>query len=214
MTTLMHKAALTVAGAVFAGGMVAGPTGALAAPQTSSPLIADRDQVKGERQLEVRYQAQSNYYYCGPAAVRNALTAMDKDVSQDDLAREMGTTERGTDSAHDITEVLNKRVGKKVYRTVEVPGRSADRAETDRLRADIVRAVDEGRSVVANVAGTAVDLSGQTHSFEGGHYISVTGYRDGGAQAKIADSADPVKAEYWINTEALADWVATRGYSA
>ncbi|MFG2063377.1 C39 family peptidase [Micromonospora sp. NPDC048871] len=214
MTTLMQKAALTVAGAVFAGGMVAGPTAALAAPQTSSPLVADHDQAKGERQLKVRYQAQSNYYYCGPAAVRNALTTLDKDVSQDDLAREMGTTERGTDSAYDITKALNKRVGKEVYRTVEVPGRSADRAETDRLRADIVRAVDEGRGVVANVAGTAVDLSGQTHSFEGGHYISVTGYRDGGAQAKIADSADPVQAEYWIDTEALADWVATRGYSA
>ncbi|MBL6278660.1 C39 family peptidase [Micromonospora fiedleri] len=214
MTTLIYKAALTVAGAVVAGGVVAGPTGAVAASPNSSQQAADRGHAKGERQLKVRYQAQPNYYYCGPAAVRNALTAMDKDVPQDELAREMGTTERGTDSAYDITKALNERVGKDVYRTVEIPGRAADGAETDRLRADIVRAVDEGRSVVANVAGTAFDLDGGTHSFEGGHYVSVTGYRDGGAQAKIADSADPAKAEYWIGIDALADWVATRGYSA
>ena len=214
MTTLLYKAALTVAGAVVAGGVVAGPTGTVAAAQSSSPLTADRGHAKGERQLKVRYQAQPNYYYCGPAAVRNALTAMDKDAAQDELAREMGTTERGTDSAYDITKALNKRVGKDVYRTVEIPGRAADEAETDRLRADIVRAVDEGRSVVANVAGTAFDLGGGRHSFEGGHYVSVTGYRDGGAEAKIADSADPAQAEYWIGIDALADWVATRGYSA
>jgi hypothetical protein len=30
---------------------------------------------------------------------------------------------------------------------------------------------------------------------------------------KIADSADPNQASYWISTDALADWIATRGYS-
>ncbi|TCB98970.1 phytochelatin synthase [Micromonospora zingiberis] len=214
MNTLIYKAALTVAGAAVVGGMVAGPASAMAAPQAASPLAADRGQGKGERQLKVRYQAQPNFYYCGPAAVRNALTTMDKDVSQDDLAREMGTTERGTDSAHLITKALNERTGRDVYRTVEIPGQTADEAETARLRADIVRAVDDGRSVVANVFGTATDNDGVSHSFDNGHYISVTGYRDGGAQAKIADSADPTQAEYWINVDALADWVASRGYSA
>ncbi|GIJ30560.1 hypothetical protein Vqi01_57220 [Micromonospora qiuiae] len=216
MTTLIRKVALTAAGAVFAGGMIAGPTAAIAAPQGTDPLavLTERGHGKGERQLKVRYQAQPNFYYCGPAAVRNALTAMDKDVSQDDLAREMGTTERGTDSAHLTTRALNKKSGKNAYRTVEIPGRSADDAETDRLRADVVRAVDEGRSVVANVIGTATDIDGVRHSFEGGHYISVTGYRDKGDQVKIADSADPNQAEYWISTEVLADWIASRGYSA
>ncbi len=216
MTTLIRKVALTAAGAVFAGGMIAAPTGATAAAQGTGPLAAltERGHGTGERQLKVRYQAQPNFYYCGPAAVRNALTTMDKDVSQDDLAREMGTTERGTDSAYLTTKALNKKSGKNAYRTVEIPGRSADDAETDRLRADVVRAVDEGRGVVANVIGTATDLYGGSHSFEGGHYISVTGYRDEGDQVKIADSADPNQAEYWISAEALADWIASRGYSA
>ncbi|MBX7264862.1 C39 family peptidase [Micromonospora sp. Llam7] len=216
MTTLIRRAALTAAGAVCAGGMVAAPVGALAAPPSTSPLaaVAERGHGKGERQLNVRYEAQPNFYYCGPAAVRNALTAMDKDVSQDDLARDMGTTERGTDSAHLITKALNEKAGRDVYRTVEIPGRAADKAETDRLRDDIVRAVDDGRSVVANVIGTATDTDGVSHSFEGGHYISVTGYRGDGDQVKIADSANPAQAEYWISADALADWIASRGYSA
>ncbi|MFV2099534.1 C39 family peptidase [Micromonospora sp. LOL_024] len=216
MTTLVRKAVLTAAGAVCAGGMIAGPVGAIAAPHSANPLAAvvDRGHGNGERQLSVRYEAQPNFYYCGPAAVRNALTTMDKDVSQDDLAREMGTTERGTDSAHLITEALNNKAGEDVYRTVEIPGRAADDAQTDRLRADIIRAVDDGRGVVANVIGTASDTDGVSHSFEGGHYISVTGYRDDGDQVRIADSANPAQAEYWIDTDTLADWVASRGYSA
>ncbi|WP_433530179.1 C39 family peptidase [Micromonospora sp. CA-263727] len=216
MATLIHKAALTAAGAVFAGGMMAGPMSATAAPQSTNPLaaLAERGHGKGERQLNVRYEAQPNFYYCGPAAVRNALTTMDKNVSQDDLAREMGTTESGTDSAYLTTKALNKKAGKDVYRTVEIPGRSADAAQADRLRTDIVSAVDDGRSVVANVIGATTDTDGVSHSFEGGHYISVTGYRDNGDQAKIADSANPAQAEYWISTDALADWIASRGYSA
>ncbi|MFI7021236.1 C39 family peptidase [Micromonospora sp. NPDC049900] len=217
MTTLMRKAALTAAGAVCAGGMISGPMAAMAATTSKTDalsVVTERGHGKGERQLKVRYQAQPNFYYCGPAAVRNALSVMDKDVSQDDLAREMGTTERGTDSAFVITKALNGKAGKDVYRTVEIPGQVADEAETERLRDDIVRTVDDGRSVVANVFGTAVDTGGGSHSFEGGHYISVTGYRDGGSQVKIADSADPAKAEYWMETEALADWIASRGYSA
>ena len=75
---------------------------------------------------------------------------------------------------------------------------------------DIVRTVDDGRAVVANIAGTATDTDGTTHSFEGGHYISVVGYRDNGETVTIADSADPAQASYRMNIDTLADWIATR----
>ncbi|NYT95684.1 C39 family peptidase, partial [Salinispora sp. H7-4] len=68
------------------------------------------------------------------------------------------------------------------------------------LREDIIRTVDDGRAVVANIAGTATDTNGESHSFAGGHYIAVNGYRDAGDQVKIADSANPNTAEYWITT--------------
>ncbi|MEV4203157.1 phytochelatin synthase, partial [Micromonospora globbae] len=29
-----------------------------------------------------------------------------------------------------------------------------------------------------------------------------------------ADSADPATASYWMSVDNLADWIATRGYSA
>ncbi|MFG3604737.1 C39 family peptidase, partial [Micromonospora chersina] len=100
------------------------------------------------------------------------------------------------------------------YRSVEIKDGKADDKQTDTLRADIVRTVDDGRAVVANIAGTATDTDGNTHSFEGGHYISVVGYQNDGKTVTIADSADPNMASYRISVDNLADWIATRGYSA
>ncbi|SCL41201.1 Peptidase_C39 like family protein [Micromonospora pallida] len=223
MTTLIRKAALTAAGAALVGGALAAPATAFAAPaSTHTPTASvttdrghDRDGGgKGGKELRVRYEAQPNFYYCGPAAARNALTTMDKNVSQDDMAHEMGTTENGTDSAHQITKALNVKAGKDTFRTVEISSAKADDAQTDTLRKDVVKAVDNGHGIVANIAGTATDTEGGVHSFEGGHYISVVGYRDGGETVKISDSANPDQSSYWITTDALADWTATRGYSA
>ena len=67
--------------------------------------------------------------------------------------------------------------------------------------------------MVANIAGTTTDTDGAIHSFEGGHYISVVGYRDNGQTVKIADSANPNTASYGVTVEHLADWIATRGYA-
>ncbi|MER7459700.1 C39 family peptidase [Micromonospora sp. NPDC126480] len=214
-TELLRNTVLTAAGLLVTGGAVAAPaTAALAAAPADKPAVqADRKPGKGERELRVDYEAQPNFYYCGPAAARNALSVQGKDIDVDSMAERMGTTEAGTNSINDITPVLNKETGRDVYRSVEISGATADDKQTDKLRADIIRTVDDGRAVVANIAGTATDIDGGVHSFEGGHYISVTGYRDGGDQVKIADSANPNTAEYWITTEALADWIATRGYS-
>ncbi|WP_428966747.1 C39 family peptidase [Micromonospora fluostatini] len=164
--------------------------------------------------LDHEYQAQITYYYCGPAAVRNALTAMGISRSQDDLAGRLGTTQFGTNSAADTTRVLNQLVKGEPYRTRMISGGAATAAQTERLRADVVAAVADDRSPVVNVAGSTTDLSGGWHSFPGGHYVAVVGYRDGGKSVKIADSANPATASYWLTVDALADWIATRGYSA
>ncbi|MET8250282.1 C39 family peptidase [Micromonospora sp. NPDC005197] len=215
-TDLIRKTALTAAGLAFTGGAIAGPvTTAYAASEAkpASQTQADR-KPSGERQLGVRYEAQPNFYYCGPAAARNALSVQGKNISVDAMAKEMGTTEAGTNSINDITPVLNKETGKNdAYHSVEISKPDADATQTDQLRADIVKTVDNGRAVVANIAGTSTDTDGNTHSFEGGHYISVVGYRDNGTTVRIADSADPNTASYDITVEHLADWIATRGYA-
>ncbi|RQX05698.1 C39 family peptidase [Micromonospora arida] len=216
-TDLIRKTALTAAGLAFTGGAIAGPvTTAFAAP-TGKPATqtqTDRKGGHGERELGVRYEAQPNFYYCGPAATRNALSVQGKNINVDDMAKEMGTTEAGTNSINDITPVLNKETGKNdAYRSVEISTPDANAKQTDQLRADIIKTVDDGRAVVANIAGTSTDTDGVTHSYEGGHYISVVGYRDNGNMVKIADSANPNTASYWISVEHLADWIATRGYA-
>jgi len=210
-TDILRKTALTAAGLIATGGAIAAPaTAAFAAPTTQPTAQSQRD---GTRVLPVDYEAQPNFYYCGPAAARNALSVQGKDIDVDSMADRMGTTESGTDSINDITPILNTETGNDVYRSVEISTPTADDKQTDTLRDDITRTVDDGRAVVANIAGTATDTNGDTHSFAGGHYITVNGYRDAGNEVKIADSANPNTAEYWITTEALADWIATRGYS-
>lgn len=234
-TPILRKAALTAAGLTITAGAVAGPLAstataahaAPAAPAAAAPAdkpgnghgnghghgdTGKADKGKAGKELNVNYQAQPNFYYCGPAATRNALSADGHDISMDDLARQMGTTEAGTNSANDITAALNKINGGG-YTTTEIPAGKATDQQKAQLRADIIDALDHNRAVVANIAGTATDTDGGVHSFEGGHYIAVHAYRDGGQQVKIADSANPDTASYWITTDALADWIATRGYS-
>ncbi|MDG4799814.1 C39 family peptidase [Micromonospora sp. WMMD980] len=213
-TTLLRKTVLTAAGIAATAGGVAGPAiAAHAAPTERAAVVADR-KGHGERELDVRYEAQPNFYFCGPAAARNALSVQGKNIDVDAMAKEMGTTENGTNSINDITPVLNKETGRKdAYKSVEIRSPKADDKQTDTLRADIVRTVDNGRAVVANIAGTATDTDGTTHSFEGGHYISVIGYRDDGHTVTIADSANPNMASYRMSVDNLADWIATRGYS-
>ncbi|MEH1017980.1 C39 family peptidase [Micromonospora sp. CPCC 206060] len=220
MTTITRTSALTIAGLAFVGGAIAGPVTAVHAATTDTRPTTDRDNDRdrgegrtGAREVGVRYEAQPNFYYCGPASTRIALTAQGKNLSQDDLAKDLGTTEAGTNSAVDITRVLNKVTGTDTYKTVEVPATAKDN-HVEKLRTDMVRALDSGRAVVANIAGTAVDTDGVAHSYEGGHYLSVVGYRDNGHTLKIADPANPDQASYWITAEDLTAWTATRGYSA
>jgi Peptidase_C39 like family len=211
-TPILRKAALTAAGLTLTAGTVAGPlaTTATAAP-TAPAAAAARPGDTAAKELAVTYQAQPNFYYCGPAAVRNALTAVGQNINMDQVAQQMGTTEAGTNSAHDITAALTKATGKG-YTTTEIKTQPNTHQKTN-LRADIRAAIDNGRPVVANIAGTATDTDGGVHSYDGGHYIAVHGYRHDGAEVKIADSANPNTAAYWITTDNLADWTATRGYS-
>ena len=212
--TMLRNTVLTAAGLAATTVGIAGPAiAAQATPAEKTAQVSTDRKGHGERELDVRYEAQPNFYYCGPAATRNAISVLGKNIDVDAMAKEMGTTENGTNSINDITPVLNKETGKH-YRSVEIRDGKADDKQTDTLRADIVRTVDDGRAVVANIAGTATDTDGNTHSFEGGHYISVVGYRDNGHTVTIADSADPNMASYRITVDNLADWIATRGYTA
>jgi hypothetical protein len=211
---ILRKAALATAGLAVAGGAVAGPlattTAAYAAP---APAAANAEaKPAAGKELNVRYQAQSTYYYCGPAAVRNALTAQGHDIGQHDLAKQMGTTVNGTDSAEDTTKTLNKVTGAEKYRTTTIGARPSGE-DVNKFKTNVTQALDAERAIVANVAGTVTDTDGNRHSFPGGHYVAIVGYSDSGDKVKIADSADPNQASYWVAAGDMANWIATRGYS-
>ncbi|MFY1699175.1 MULTISPECIES: C39 family peptidase [unclassified Solwaraspora] len=206
MNTIFRKSLLSVAGLLTAGGVVAAPA---VAAQAAGPGAADG----GAREVRVQYEAQPNFYYCGPAATRIALTAQGKAPSQDEVAGKLGTTEAGTDSAEETTRVLNEMTGDDEYETTAIGADAAKPEHVEKLRADVREAVDDDRAVVANIMGTATDVDGVAHSYEGGHYLTVTGYRDGGDTVKIADPYFEGQ-EYWMDLDALADWVAARGYSS
>jgi hypothetical protein len=176
-----------------------------------------RDKRRGPsaKELNADYQAQPNFYYCGPASTRIALSADGHMLTQDDVAKKLGTTEAGTNSAEDTTRVLNDVVGAKVYKTTAIPDAKAKPEQMDKLQADVKNAIDNNRAVVANIIGSSTDTNGVSHSYEGGHYLAITGYRDDGRALKIADPAN-VNGDnsYWMNTTDMANWIATRGYSS
>ena len=238
ITPARHRTlALAAAGLAVSGGAIAGPilgggspadaaptaragmvvlheSGVKAAPSAAAvkaQVVASQPQ---DKDVAVDYQPQSTFFYCGPAATRIAATAQGQDLSQDDLAGKLGTTVNGTNSAQDTTRVLNSVVGGDKYHTTSIPG-SPDQAQADQVQTDVMRSLTQGRAVVANIAGQTTDVTGAEHDFAGGHYLTVTGYHDHGDTVRISDPADVNGAsDYWISTNNLAHWMATRGYSS
>ncbi|RFS43844.1 C39 family peptidase, partial [Micromonospora craniellae] len=118
-TTMLRKTALTIAAAAATAGGIAAPAiAAQATPGVQAVAVQADRKGHSERQLDVRYEAQPNFYYCGPAAARNALSVQGKNIDVHTMAKDMGTTENGTDSINDITPVLNRETGKDVYKSV------------------------------------------------------------------------------------------------
>ena len=168
-----------------------------------------------EKVLSYQFQWQANGYYCGPAAVRIALTARGYTYSQSTLAAALGTTTNGTNSAADTTRVLNNKGNTSFYETKWIPGSYATSTEKARLKYDVTYDIPRGYPLVVNIVGTAVDTDGDAHSYSGGHYMTVVGYNNSGDIVKLADPADANGyGWYWMTTNRLADWIALRGYSA
>jgi hypothetical protein len=106
----------------------------------------------------------------------------------------------GTNSAEDTTRVLNGVLGSDAYHTTAIPG-TPSQAQVDQVQADVTRSLNDGRAVVANIAGATTDVTGATHNFPGGHCLTVVGYHDNGGTVEISDPADVNGAsDYWIST--------------
>lgn len=210
----LSTAVLGISSVATFGIVVAGPAGtAHAAPATDT--AADTTSTAAATMVPHLTALQPNYFYCGPAATRIALSAHGDLPSYDQIARELGTTPEGTNSANEVTKVLNTHLGAGRYKTVEISANKASPAQVATLKSDIITATSRGDAVVANIAGTVTDTTGEVHSYPGGHYLTVIAYTDNGQTVRIADPADTQGTpEYNLPTTTLANWIATRGYTA
>jgi peptidase C39-like protein len=173
-----------------------------------------------KRVLEVSWQGQATYYWCGPASTRMALSTRIAPPSQQTLASYLGTTTDGTDDISLVRDALNHYLGTTWFEAKYLPD-PPSQAERDRLKYDIVYNIDHGYPLVANV------VSGwRPPGYPGGtiyHYVAIVGYDASGDKVLIADPAgngaggtswSNVPATYWISTYDLGTWIGGKGYTA
>ncbi|HEY8534635.1 MAG TPA: C39 family peptidase [Micromonospora sp.] len=209
----LASVALLAIGGTLGGLLPDAPMTRVERPTIVAVASAVASRPPAELTLRYDFEYQPNFYYCGPASTRIALSAQGYTLDQDDLARRLGTTVNGTDSSHDIARVLNDVVGRDTYQVREIPGPTATPAEMDRLQADVVRSLTAGRVIVANIVGGATDNSGYWRDYPGGHYVTIVGYADEGRQVQVADPSGVGPHTYWISTIDMATWMAGRGYA-
>jgi hypothetical protein len=212
-------AALTVMLAV----PLLGPATAGAAVEATGPAVtakpaaadlAQEPRAMGEVILNVDYQVQETGYWCGPAAVRIALSARGIYRSQADLAAELGTHTGGTDWIGQVTRVLSNYVG--WYETKEMPNDPPTQAQKDLLWRDIVLNINNNYPIVANiVAPPGNQPPGYPPDQTIYHYFTVIGYNDIDRTVLIADPASFGGYQfYWLTFDHLASLIPPKGYSA
>ena len=175
-----------------------------------------------QRILNVSWQGQERYYWCGPASTRMALSALTDNLpSQSTLADAMATSEeKGTDHIGRIQSALNSALGTTWYET-KVMNNPPTEEQRALLRRDVLLDLGKGYPIVANV------VSGwRPPGYPGGtiyHYVTVVGYDQGGDRVLIADPAGAcaggatwcnVPQTYWISIEDLGTWIGGKGYTA
>ena len=168
------------------------------------------------RILDVAYEVQTTPYWCGPTATKIALSAHIAPPGQSSLAGQLGTTTNGTDWIGQVTGVLNANLHAGWYVTRELPSDPPSQAERDLLWSDLVRGVDDGFPLVANiVAPPSNHPPGYPSDRTIYHYFTVDGYNPDTREAHIADPANfGGHQRYWIPFAQLATLIPPKGYTA
>jgi hypothetical protein len=170
------------------------------------------------------FQTQETYYNCGPASTRLALTALGyypaqgragDSVSSGTVAGMLHTTTDGTDSIYNVTYALNTMGHTSWYESklIHYPVPSS---ELSLLKSDVYYDIARDHVIVANVIGHEYDDAGVYHNYATGHYLTVVGFTQNGADVLIEDVAiaSTGRHQYWMSAVNLADWIANKGYSA
>lgn len=166
------------------------------------------------------FDDQDDPNWCGPASTKLALSAAGVSVSQATLASPtyLNTANLGqTPHINNVRDVLNTIGTGFTYatRSFNFPYTSSEKED---LRSRIITTIGtRHRVIVANVLGSGVDLNGTSHSYSGGHYLTIVGY-------KASDNAETVVIDdvaisnsgthlYYMDLDELTTWIANKGYA-
>jgi hypothetical protein len=174
---------------------------------------------------------QATSYYCGPAAVHEALDALGVSLSQSAAAAALHTTTAGTDwsgggtspSGYPVPDVLNRYQSRNHYvpQPVSSPTSSAiSRYEND-LQMDIV-------ALRAPLIGDAWETRYSTYHLVGHptdrtifHWFEIRGYQNWGASTMYEDSVHGATSIGWspsvpaystLSSAAIVSIISGRGY--
>lgn len=136
--------------------------------------------------------------------------------SQATLASELGTTTDGTNWIGQITGELNAYLGAGTYATHEMPNDPASPAQKDQFWNDIVKSIDNGYVVVANIVAPP---GNQPPNYPANqtiyHYLTVYGYDTKTQQVQVADPANfGGTTRYSMSFDQFSTLVPPKGYSS
>ncbi|PZT99496.1 MAG: hypothetical protein DI630_16905 [Gordonia sp. (in: high G+C Gram-positive bacteria)] len=167
---------------------------------------------------------QDTGWNCGPASGQTViLSKTGQTLPESVLAREMRTTQNGTDHISQVANVLNARLGGG-YIVRGIPNDPPTRDQVELLWSDVVKSIDAGFGVVGNIMVPPSNYPRGTRgssspAYGGGmvyHYIAIMGYADdgpGGRHFWVADSGFRPFG-YWCSLEQMASMIAGKGYTA
>ncbi|AOT25771.1 lysin A [Mycobacterium phage Tortellini] len=164
---------------------------------------------------------QETGYWCGPAATQVVLNSRGIIKAESDLARQIGTTTRGTDYVGLIERVLDAIVPDARYTSVYIENDPPTSAQKETLWRNLVASINAGYGVVMNwVAPPSNKPRGVkgsvSPSYSGGttyHYVAAMGYDDNPAARAvwIADSGFRPYG-YWVSFDQAASLIPPKGY--
>ncbi|QGJ90072.1 endolysin [Mycobacterium phage Indlulamithi] len=165
---------------------------------------------------------QETGYWCGPASTQVILNSRGIIWKESDLAREIGTTTRGTDYVGLIERVLDRVTPDANYTSVYTERDPMTNDQKETFWRNIVQSIDGGYGVSTNIVAPPNNkprgvLGSVSPSYSGGttyHYIAIMGYHigdDGFRAVWVADSGFRPFG-YWCSFDQMATLVPPKGY--
>lgn len=118
--------------------------------------------------LNMNIDAQTQSYYCGPASGRAILSFFGHNVSQNQIARDMGTTSDGTSPGGFLTGIV-KNLGNQSYYNVSTSSKPFKTGTIESIDADY----PVGCAVMTGVLPIYEENNHNT-----GHFLVIKGYYD------------------------------------